>query len=64
MKQRLVVTLRYEYDMDTDHYPEDMQDDPLKMAMLDIEVDPSIVTYGTWTVSHAELRPPHGISER
>lgn len=45
MSQRIAVTVTYEYDVNPEHYPTDVQT-PTKMAELDIDTDPAAMLQG------------------
>lgn len=52
--KRLRVTIVYEYDVDPKHYPNG--NDPLAMAMLDLEADIGVILDGEWEVDRAVFR--------
>lgn len=57
MRARVHIT--YEYDITPEHYPEEIQKDPSKMASFDLDVD-AMATFAdadNWTVHAVELYP-------
>lgn len=56
---KVKVHITYEYDITPEHYPEEMQKDPSKMAAFDLDID-AMATFAdadNWTVSATEVYP-------
>lgn len=52
---RLQVTLTYEYEVTPFDFG-DAADDPTRMALIDIETDPTIILNADWKIKQAVLR--------
>lgn len=51
---KMIVTLMYEYEIKPEDYPDQ---DPMEMAVLDIENDPAFILDTEWTITAASLLP-------